>query len=79
MTAPKWKKTLRDIIANNPRADKQYGLNNDDDDAEQKQKENMLYDAKDLVKRMKTAYQKRKREKKIDALKNSDSLWRNLE
>lgn len=79
MTAPKRKRTLRDIIANNPRVDKQYGLNNVDDYAEQRQKENMLYDAKNVVKRMKTAYQKRKREKKIDALRNSDSLWRNLE
>jgi len=79
MTALHKKKTLKDIIANNPRADRQYGLNSDDDDAEQEQINKMLYDAKSLVSRMKTAYQKRKREKKIDALKNSDNLWRGLE
>jgi hypothetical protein len=67
-------KQIRDIIYNNPRADRQSI--GDDDKEEEKVKEKMLYD--DVVKRMKDAYQKRKRQKKIDKLKSNDNHWKGL-
>lgn len=68
-------KEIRDIIYNNPRADKQ-SIDNNDDKEEKKIKDKMLYD--DVIKRMKDAYQKRKRQKKIDKLKSNDNHWKGL-
>ena len=68
-------KQIKDLIYNNPRADKQ----NVDTDSkeEEKLKSKMLYD--DLLKRMNNAYKRNKREKKIDKLKNKSSHWKGLE
>jgi hypothetical protein len=67
-------KEIRDIIYNNPRADKQdKGW---DDKEEERIKDKMLYD--NLIKRMSSAYQKRKREEKIDKLKSNSDHWRGL-
>jgi len=68
-------KQIKDLIYNNPRADKQ----NIDTDSkeEEKLKSKMLYD--DLLKRMNNAYKRNKREKKIDKLKNNSSHWKGLE
>jgi hypothetical protein len=68
-------KEIRDIIYNNPRADKQ-SIDDNDDKEEKKIKDKMLYD--DVIKRMKDAYQKRKRQKKIDKLKSNDNHWKGL-
>ena len=65
---------FRDIIYNNPRADKQ--IKGWDDKEEEKVKDKMLYD--NLIKRMSSAYQKRKREKKIDKLNSNPDHWRGL-
>jgi hypothetical protein len=67
-------KEIRDIIYNNPRADKQdKGW---DDKEEKRIKDKMLYD--NLIKRMSSAYQKRTREKKIDKLKSNSDHWKGL-
>jgi hypothetical protein len=67
-------KEIRDIIYNNPRADKQdKGW---DDKEEERIKDKMLYD--NLIKRMSSAYQKRTREKKIDKLKSNSDHWKGL-
>ena len=76
------KKSIKDIIANNPRYDRQY--KGSDEDEEELIRGKMLYDAKqekskNTIKRMLTAYQRRKREEKIDRLTNDPTLWRNLE
>lgn len=66
---------IKDIIFNNPRADKK---NVDVDDKAEKQiKDKMLYD--DVIKRMKDAFKRRKRKKKIDKLQSRDDLWKGLE
>jgi len=73
---PKMKtyKQIRDYIYNNPRADKQ---DVDMDDKKVKEiKNKMLYD--DLVSRMKNAYDRNKRKKKIDKLQSNDDHWKNL-
>ena len=67
-------KTIKDIIYNNPRADKQD--NDVDDKIEKEIKSKMLFD--DLKKRMKTAYQKKKRQDKIDDLNSKPSSWEGL-
>ena len=67
-------KQIRDIICNNPRADKQN--KGWDEKEEERMKDKMLYD--DLIKRMSSAYQKRKREKKIDKLKSNSDHWKGL-
>ena len=67
-------KTIRDIIYNNPRADKQD--NNWDDKIEKETKSKMLYD--DLKKRIKNAYQKKKRQDKINDLNSNPSSWKGL-
>ena len=67
-------KTIKDIIYNNPRADKQD--DNMDDKIEKEIKSKMLFD--DLKKRMKTAYQKKKRQDKIDDLNSRPSSWEGL-
>ena len=67
-------KTIRDIIYNNPRADKQD--NDWDDKIEKETKNKMLYD--DLKKRMKNAYQKKKRQDKINDLNSNPSSWKGL-
>jgi|688.fasta_scaffold2849555_2 hypothetical protein len=67
-------KQIRDIIYNNPRADKQN--KGWDEKEEERMKDKMLYD--DLIKRMSSAYQKRKREKKIDKLKSNSDHWKGL-
>jgi len=67
-------KQIRDIIYNNPRADKQN--KGWDEKEEVRMKDKMLYD--DLIKRMSSAYQKRKREKKIDKLKSNSDHWKGL-
>ena len=67
-------KQIRDYIYNNPRADKQ---DVDMDDKEIKKiKNKMLYD--DLVSRMKNAYDRNKRKKKIDKLQSNDDHWKGL-
>jgi len=67
-------KQIRDYIYNNPRADKQ---DVDMDDKEIKKiKNRMLYD--DLVSRMKNAYDRNKRKKKIDKLQSNDDHWKGL-
>ena len=68
-------KTIKDIIYNNPRADKQD--KNMDDKIEKEIKSKMLFD--DLKKRMKTAYQKKKRQDKINDLNSNPSSWKGLE
>lgn len=68
-------KQIKDLIYNNPRADRQNVDSNSRD--EEKLKSKMLYD--DLLKRMSNAYQKNKRQKKIDKLKNDNSHWKGLE
>jgi hypothetical protein len=67
-------KTIKDIIYNNPRADKQD--NDTDDKIEKEIKSKMLFD--DLKKRMKTAYQKKKRQDKINDLNSRPSSWEGL-
>ena len=67
-------KTIRDIIYNNPRADKQD--NDWDDKIEKETKSKMLYD--DLKKKMKNAYQKKKRQDKINDLNSNPSSWKGL-
>jgi thymidylate synthase len=67
-------KQIRDIIYNNPRAEKQN--KGWDEKEEERMKDKMLYD--DLIKRMSSAYQKRKREKKIDKLKSNSDHWKGL-
>ena len=68
-------KEIKDIIFNNPRIDKK---NVDVDDKAEKQiKDKMLYD--DVIKRMKDAFKRRKRKKKIDKLQSRDDLWKGLE
>jgi len=76
------KKTIKDIIANNPRYDRQYS--GWDDELEERIRERMLYDAKqeksnNTIKRMLSAYKKRKREEKIDKLTNDPTLSKGLE
>ena len=68
-------KTIKDIIYNNPRADKQD--KNMDDKIEKEIKSKMLFD--DLKKKMKTAYQKKKRQDKINDLNSNPSSWKGLE
>ena len=67
-------KTIKDIIYNNPRADKQGS--DWDDKIEKETKSKMLYD--DLKKRMKNAYQKKKRQDKINDLNSNPSSWEGL-
>jgi hypothetical protein len=68
-------KEIKDIIFNNPRADKK---NVDIDDKAEKQiKDKMLYD--DVIKRMKDAFKRIKRKKKIDKLQSREDLWKGLE
>ena len=67
-------KTIKDIIYNNPRADKQD--DNMDDKIEKEIKSKMLFD--DLKKRMKTAYQKKKRQDKMYDLNSRPSSWEGL-
>lgn len=76
------KKTIKDIVANNPRYDRQYS--GSDDEVEERIRGMMLYDAKqekskNTIKRMLSAYKKRKREEKIDKLTNDPTLWKGLE
>ena len=67
-------KTIKDIIYNNPRADKQDS--DWDDKIEKETKSKMLYD--DLKKRMKNAYQKKKRQDKINDLNSNPTSWEGL-
>jgi len=68
-------KEIKDIIFNNSRADNK---NVDIDDKAEKQiKDKMLYD--DVIKRMKDAFKRMKRKKKIDKLQSRDDLWKGLE
>jgi len=76
------KKTIKDIVANNPRYDRQ--TSGSDDEVEERIRGMMLYDAKqekskNTIKRMLSAYKKRKREEKIDKLTNDPTLWKGLE
>lgn len=76
------KKTIKDIVANNPRYDRQ--TRGSDDEVEERIRGRMLYDAKqekskNTIKRMLSAYKKRKREEKIDKLMNDPILWKGLE
>lgn len=69
-------KQIKDIIYNNPRADRQSG-DGWDDKKEKKIMDKMLYD--DVIERMKNAYQKNKRQKKIDKLQSKQSHWKGLQ
>jgi len=76
------KKSIKDIIANNPRHDRQY--TDGDSEEEERIREKMLYDAKqekskNTIRRMLTAYKRRKRDEKIDKLTNDPTLWKGLE
>lgn len=76
------KKSIKDIIANNPRHDRQY--TDGDIEEEERIREKMLYDAKqekskNTIRRMLTAYKRRKRDEKIDKLTNDPTLWKGLE
>jgi hypothetical protein len=76
------KKSIKDIIANNPRYDREY--TGSDDEEEERIREEMLYDAKqekskNTIRRMLTAYKRRKRYEKIDKLTNYPTLWKGLE
>jgi len=78
----KCKKTIKDIVPNNPRYDRQSP--DTDDGVEERIRKKMLYDAKQeksnkTIKRMVSAYKKRKREEKIDKLTNDPTLWKGLE
>ena len=70
-----------DKVYNNPRADNQY--DGEDDNVEASAKDRMLFDEtprhKDTAKRMASAYQKRKRDKKIAKLRGNSSHWSGLE
>lgn len=68
-------KTIKDIIYNNPRADKQD--NDSDADIEKEIKNKMLFD--DLKIRMRNAYKKKKRQDKINDLNSNPSSWKGLE
>ena len=80
-------KYYRDLVANNPKYDRSVKDAVSDKEV-QRQKELMLYDAKssleekkkaDTIKRMLSAYKKRKREDKIDKLDSNPKLWKGLE
>ena len=80
-------KYYRDLVANNPKYDRSVKDAATDKEV-QRQKELMLYDANssleekkkaDTIKRMLSAYKKRKREDKIDKLDNNPKLWKGLE
>ena len=81
MNRKKIKPPYKDMVYNNPRADKQQ--NGMDDKLEQQQKDRMLFDetprGKDTVRRMADSYRKRQRQKKITKLKSDDSHWSGLE
>jgi len=75
---PRPKKSIKEIIAKNPSADCSCPVSNPSESGDRHHGK-MLYDGKSLVDRMKSAYKKRKREQKIDALKDSDTLWSGLQ
>jgi hypothetical protein len=74
------RKIYKDLIHNNPRADKQ-STDPSEVKADKEIKDKMLYDEKrsDVIKRMLAAYKKRKREKKIDKLQSNQDHWKGLE
>lgn len=80
-----YKELYKDLVPNNPKYDR--SIVDSDAKAEQEVKDTMLYDSKtsidekkrlDIVKRMLSAYKKRKREKKIDKLLGNDKHWQGL-
>ena len=74
------KKTYRDFIYNNPRADKQTA-DPAEVQADKEVEDRMLYDNRrvDIIKRMLAASKRRKREKKIDKLQSDSDHWKGLE
>lgn len=67
-------KEIKDIIYNNRHTHKQ---SDSSDDKSEEIKSKMLYD--DVIKRMRDAFKRRKRQKKIDKLQSRDDLWKGLE
>lgn len=74
------RKSYRDFIYNNPRADKQT-TDPEEVQAEKEAQGRMLYDSRriDIIKRMVAASKRRKRKKKIDKLQSDSDLWKGLE
>ena len=74
------KKSYRDFIYNNPRADKQT-TDPAEVQADKEVEGKMLYDSRrmDTFRRMLSASKKRKREKKIDKLQSNPDHWKGLE
>lgn len=74
------RKSYRDFIYNNPRADKQT-TDPAEVQAEKEAEDRMLYDSRrmDIIKRMVAASKKRKRKKKIDKLQSDSDHWKGLE
>jgi len=73
----------KDFVANNPRFDRRYIVKDMDD--EKFNSDRTLYNEKkskksyETIKRMLSAYKRRKRDEKLDKLTNDGSLWKGLE
>jgi hypothetical protein len=74
------KKSYKDFIYNNPRADKQT-TDPAEVQADKEVEGKMLYDSRrmDTIRRMLAASKRRKREKKIDKLQSDSDHWKGLE
>ena len=68
------KKSYKDFVHNNPRADAQT-TDWDAKDDENRMKEKMLYDGKDTLAKLKAILRK----KKIAKLSNNDNHWKGLQ
>lgn len=68
------KKSYKDFVHNNPRADAQ-STDWDAKDDENRVKDKMLYDGKDTLAKLKAILRK----KKIAKLSNNDSHWKGLQ
>ena len=68
------KKSYKDFVHNNPRADAQ-STDWDAKDDENRVKDKMLYDGKDTLAKLKAILRK----KKIAKLSNNDNLWKGLQ
>ena len=69
------KKSYKDFVHNNPRADAQNPMNWDAKDDENRVKDKMLYDGKDTLAKLKAILRK----KKIAKLSNNDNHWKGLQ
>ena len=68
------KKSYKDFVHNNPRADAQ-SMDWDAKDDENRVKDKMLYDGKDTLAKLKAILRK----KKIAKLSNNDNHWKGLQ